>query len=702
MGNISDFRAYWRRYYVLNGHNMVEGERECAQFSNESSVSDTNFFTAYSENSPVIYYTWPTSYSPRYASYQPGLIYLPKEFYTYKDLFPQGFRGGKDLEEEIKTDVFSHWDEREVGLNLPYYRGYIDPEFKFYHNDDMGISMLPQLLIQVSTSQNSSFTVKRSFLISANLLIFPSNVNASTLYFGGTDGNYNYRSTSSTWCYKKDDGTYATLPAPNQNTNINSQGFAVFGFCRSEYATYADFVIKLEKFFKILRKIKFYPCLNSLAEATYNNINGFYNRERLTSGQHPNYFGWLIDISNAPYFPTSGFFTERNNRYKDLIYLDWGNGGPDATDSNETDDPNNKDPGHGPGQDPDDKGGDGDHDNTSDNIKPPGIPTLSASGPGLITIYNPTQSELAALGKSLWNPTALQAIKQYFSNPLDTILGLSIVPVQPRTGSSKEIMLGIYKSGVHANLVDSDYVIINCGSIMINRYYGSYLDYSPYTKIKCYLPYIGEVDVNPDEVMQTSLMVLYYVNVVTGDIVAMICSNENILYTAAGNCIRQLPLSSADYSSIINTAVNAVTGIATAIATAGVGSASVAAAGASQAATEQGKALASSRATANNVGSANNLIGDIMNSKFNYQHAGSIGTGSGQLSYQKPYLLIERPNLDLADNYKSFVGYPCNKTLQISRCSGFTQIEASNLAVANATDEEIAEIKELLIGGVII
>ena len=91
-----------------------------------------------------------------------------------------------------------------------------------------------------------------------------------------------------------------------------------------------------------------------------------------------------------------------------------------------------------------------------------------------------------------------------------------------------------------------------------------------------------------------------------------------------------------------------------------------------------------------------------MQSKYHYQHIGKIGTGAGQLAPQKPFLTIERPNLSLAEQYKSYVGYPCNKTKELSKCHGFTQIETVKLSVPSATEEEIAEILSIMTEGVII
>lgn len=696
---VSNFSAYFKRKFKLNGHVFIDKQREVAQLQDGKGANITppteNKYLQYAENAPVYGGYSNITEGGRagsYMAYSPGQVYIPKKSaFTKKDAFPDGFFNYEKYGEVATTfedtvlNMIRHSFKPNYDSESPFCFGYMNPDDLFIYDEDLGIYAFWSV---VCTGTNVAGLIKkRNLRFAVTLTILKTTIDPNKLVIGLNSGN------TAEWLYD-DNGKIRQLEYGTEKLfgPYANQG-QIFHFEATD--TYNRLAEGVEKYFSIFNKIKFYFCFNS-----YNYKNSpdeapyFYTSYKYSELKT---VGILTDISNCPYFPTFGFYISKNYmNIRDLFFIDTHSGGPEPNNPNITDDPNDDDPGSGPGQNPGDSGGDGDHDNTSDDIKPPSVPTLSASGAGLITAYNPTVNELASLASALWNPTALDAIKQYFTNPMDTILGLGIVPVKPVTGASKKIMLGVYDSGVTASVIDSDYVIVNCGSIPITRYYGSYLDYSPYTKIKCYLPYIGEVDVNPDEVMQTSLMVLYYVNVLTGDIVAMICSNGKILYTAAGNCIRQLPLSNSDYSQIINTAVSAVSGIAIAAATAGVGAAATGAALAGK------EAVASARATANNVGSATSLIGDITNAKFNYNHAGSLGTGAGQLSYQKPYLIIERPNLDLPDNYKSLVGYPCNKTLGLNKCVGFTQIEASNISVSNATDEEVAEIKELLLRGVII
>ena len=719
MAAISEFRVYAERKYQSNGEWKTE-EVELGQLRNTVNtlpIPKEIAFYCYNENTTGARFTSFFSTNPaQYASFKPGDIYIPEKSFTIFDLFtPSEFSAWfakmlDDFGNNINSDIYNCFFASNVfwqtpdGFNIyPIFKSKIGKAVYSINND---------------TIENMTREIAYAFDFMA------TKKDPNTIIYNGKD-----------FYYKNDDGVNILMTS--QKDYIGCSTSTSTGLCRGGpifntkpsgsvfRAHLKEHQNGLNRFMLLLSKVKFRPFWNFAlsfppsqyyldGEITVRNIYRFTPQtvdRTLTTKQDGDSMQIIADISDCPYFPTSGvscgnfpYFCRTYNGSGCVTRIDW-NGGPEPNNPSETDDPNDDDPGHGNGDDPDDKGGDGDHDNTSDIIEPPGRPPLSATGIGLVSVYNPTSSQLAQLGVKLWNPTALDAIKQYFTNPMDTILGCSIIPVNPSTAEPKNIHLGVYDTEVSAPVVDSDYVIINCGSIPINRYYGSYLDYDPYTKITCYLPYIGEIEVNPDQVMQKSLKVLYYVNVITGDIVAMLCADGSIIYTVAGNCIRQLPMSQSDYSAIINTAVSAVSTIASAaVGASAAGAVGGAVAGAAK--TTAGATVAEARTSAeisNQVmGAGNSLINQVMSSKMRYNHAGSIGTGSGQLTYQTPYLTIERPNLDLADRYKSFVGYPCNKTMQLSRCTGFTQIEATKLSIPGATDEEITEILQFLVEGVII
>ena len=356
-------------------------------------------------------------------------------------------------------------------------------------------------------------------------------------------------------------------------------------------------------------------------------------------------------------------------------------------------DPNDDDTGSQKNPDYDeDKGGDGNHDDSSDKIPEDDIPSISGTSNGLITAWNVSPSQLASLAKELWSPNAIEAIRQYFTNPMGSILGLSIIPTSP-SGSSGTIHLGGYNTGISATKITTDYKKVDLGSIPITRYYGSYLDYAPFTKISLILPYVGEIDIDPDQVMQKTLSVSYHINCVTGEFCAYVLADKDIISTQSGNCAKQLPICQTDFSSIISATIQ----VATTAMTAGASlEAQAALTGLSS------SVAASEKASQTNRNFAASTLGSVLSAKPHYKHSSQLGTSSGQLGPQTPYLIITRPNLDLADNYKSFVGYPCNIHKQIGLCIGFTQIEASNLSLPSATLEEVSEIKQLLLKGVII
>lgn len=688
---ISDFRAYYKREY-RDSKGWHTEECEASQFSKWTSLPECGY-----EAVPIIYQN-PTTYAGSndnfYGIYEPGKVYLNERYYTYKDLFDPAYLEG------FRQFVLDCYNLNQTGRVKKIYG--LTSDVYIFTKNLAGEYIFPLLQVYCGPGYYVSQHIFNSRAVSINLVFMRCKYKPEEIEYDEEDiDNYVIK--------KKDTGAVLTRGTGydyDVQANVGAGGGMLGYICNGDSTriTSEQLDLAILNFYETLKTARIHVMAPQSSSFITTERDGkrYYFQNQYTVPTYSNYRqqkwgGFFVDLRNVPRYNVVGFKNVSESVMYNFVTIEWGEG-PEASDPFKEKDPNDDDPGHGPGQKPGDGGGDGDHDNTSDEIKPPGVPSLSGAGAGLFTIYNPSLSQLQALAQKLWDPDALTAILQYFTNPMDSILGLSIVPVKPKGGTTANIFLGVYDTQVAANVVDSDYVIVDCGTIPIERYWGSYLDYDPYTKISCYLPYVGEIDVNPDQVMQKNVSVKYYVNVVTGDIVAMLCADGNVIYTAAGNCVRQLPLSNTDYSAIINTAVSAVSTLAMAAATSGVGNAAIAGA------QEAGKStdLLEAKQTANSVGSGGSLIHDVMNAKFHYQHAGAIGTGSGQLSYQTPYLTIERPNLDLADNYKAFVGYPCNKTMTLSSCHGFTQIEATRLSVPGATDAEIAEISSLLVGGVII
>lgn len=611
--------------------------------------------------------------------YYPGCVYKPKKYYKITDLF-----FSDSQLESLKESAKNLWGtQKDKSVNVAF--NGTSESIITAEKDGKYIFALAKMSAGVSSGV---LPEKRSINLTMNCYYSK---------FKPEDVKIQYNESGNASIVVNDGGTWRAV-----KSGEFSPSNAILYFSRNE--SYETWCNEVDNIFSDLRKVKFYfnvvTAYPYIRELTIDNI-------KYGASNCPNYSSFIysdlvLDISKCSFAKNSGFIPcnivfwniqSRDYQYYYEFTVDKTKS-PSPSSNPEDDDPNDDDPGSQDDDDDDgDKGGDGDHDDSSDPIPEDPLPPISGTSNGLITAWNPTSSQLESLATKLWNPDAWSAIKQYFTNPMETILSLAIIPVKPNTVSGT-IHLGGYNTEISSARVTNDYVKFDCGSIPINRYYGSYLDYAPFTKISCTLPYIGEVDIDPDQVMQKTLSISYHINCITGELVAYLLADNNVFATYAGNCIKQLPICQTDFSSIISSAVQ----VCSTLITAGASSASAGAVekslfGATTEATKASESL---------VKANSSLLGSVMSAKMNYRHSSQLGTGAGQLASQCPFLTIIRPNLDLADNYKAFTGYPCNENVSLSSLHGFTQVEASNLSVPSASLDEISEIKELLLKGVIL
>lgn len=338
-----------------------------------------------------------------------------------------------------------------------------------------------------------------------------------------------------------------------------------------------------------------------------------------------------------------------------------------------------------PYYEPDDNpGGDGPNlPNESDPTDFPDLPTTGVGDAGLITIFRPSLGTLQAIGAYLWTGLFdVNNFKKLFANPMDCLVGLSIVPASPTAYSGKRIMFGNVDTGIDSNYVKTQYCSLNCGSIKINKKIGDFLDYEA-TKVTIFLPYIGFRELSTADVMGKTLTVQYNIDILSGACAAFIkVSSLGVAYAYNGSCISNVPLTATNYSSAIQNAVTAVASGAGVIAGAMTGAAPVTA-----------------MSAASLLSSAANTV---INSRPSIQRSGNLGGSAGIMSGKKPFVIIERPNYSVPDYYQNYVGRVCNKTAKLGSLSGFTMVESVHLDGLTATAGEITEIESLLKSGVIL
>lgn len=320
-------------------------------------------------------------------------------------------------------------------------------------------------------------------------------------------------------------------------------------------------------------------------------------------------------------------------------------------------------------------GGSGDFDGTGDDIEIPSLPTLSAVDAGFITLFNPTLGELNSLSSYMWSDLFdVNGWKKVFADPMQAILGLSIVPVNVPASDGKPVKVGNISTGVSMTVAASQYVEVDCGTLNVNEFWGAYLDYDPYTKAEIYLPYIGTHPLSTDDIMNKPVHVVYHVDILSGACCAYVKCGGSVLYSFIGQCASSIPITGDNWTNVINGAINIAGAIGSMVATGGA--------------------------------SAPMAIGQIASTAVNQmkpsvEKSGAMGGTGGMLGVQTPYLILTRPRQALPRDQNAFIGYPSFITENLGSLSGYTEIDSIHLENVPATEPELSEIESLLKSGVI-
>lgn len=375
----------------------------------------------------------------------------------------------------------------------------------------------------------------------------------------------------------------------------------------------------------------------------------------------------------------------------------------------ENDDPNiDPDPGDDPGQDP--PPGPGERIPEYDPIPIPGMPDLDATGIGFLTLYTPSKAILNLLADEIFSTNILDIIKNYFASIQELIAGLTILPFFVPSSGYAHHKIGLFESSVAMPVVSSQFIEINCGSVEVKRFFNSFLDQSPNTKLMIWLPYIGYQQLDPDEVMGNTITVKYHCDVLSGACVAFVmigtggtaADTNRVIAQYSGNVITQVPVASQSFDSLVSNAINILTsgvGIAAGAAIGGVASGGMASAAQATAGANQTASAIGAQVGMGMGGTAANMV---MSMKPTYSRNGTPGSTAGYMSVQKPYLIKIVPRDAVAPNHIQLKGYPSNFGGTLGSLSGYCEVSEIQLNNISATVEETTEIYSLLKGGVVI
>ena len=329
---------------------------------------------------------------------------------------------------------------------------------------------------------------------------------------------------------------------------------------------------------------------------------------------------------------------------------------------------------------------------------------------GLVSVYNPTYAELQAFAQWLWVTYADATIDKIWNNPFDGVISLHELYATPNKGARKNIKSGFLVSPVSSITIPNRYSEINCGTAVFPEYWGNYLDYSPYSKALCYLPFIGIVELNVDDIVGHAVNITYRVDSYSGAVIALLtcakAGSNAILYQFSGNCSVQMPIAGGTQAAIKAAQISAGA-YQNAYHTAGLagllggmlGGLGSLLSGSIGGAISQAIGGVGSYATNQAFGQAN-YTSQTVGAKSSVQHSGQFGESFGAMGAKRPYMIIKRPVQVVVQNYQDEYGYQAHKYVTIGECEGYLRCRGVHVQSARATDSEKHAIEQMLMEGV--
>lgn len=328
------------------------------------------------------------------------------------------------------------------------------------------------------------------------------------------------------------------------------------------------------------------------------------------------------------------------------------------------------------------------------HIDVPATPSLGGLGCDMVTLYAPTSSQMSKISKFLWSSDFIENVAKFFNNVSENIIAFYALPYKPLNNPTKVLTVGNYQSDdtdlQSVEYIEDRFYTIDMGDVRVKPFWGSYLDYAPYSKLSVYLPGIGIQNLDPDDIFcpaledgqlstpdpeGTTLHLDYMIDMLTGSLVAFISINGEMRYQFAGKIGYSIPITGANYTRMIQGAVTAIAGMIGAGVTGG--------------------AAAPFAASATAAGIINAMKPDVV-------RGSNLSGDTSMMTRKTPFLIYSRPNKPLLNDQDKFTGFPSYKIDTLSNFSGYTEVIDCHVEGFSCTDEERERILAALKGGVII
>ena len=180
-------------------------------------------------------------------------------------------------------------------------------------------------------------------------------------------------------------------------------------------------------------------------------------------------------------------------------------------------------------------------------------PVEPTSELAFVNVYNPTQKELVDAANALFmNFSTGQVID---TSKYIIAVHKVFVPVSTDT-NPQPIKFGYYDSQVNSKVVNQRLARVSCGKVTVPELHHNALDYSPYTTVRIWLPFLGFFDLSIDELSNKEVELTYTIDLVNGKALAEISNDDGVIYRFVGTAYEREPYHTESLNNVSTVYIN--------------------------------------------------------------------------------------------------------------------------------------------------
>ena len=181
------------------------------------------------------------------------------------------------------------------------------------------------------------------------------------------------------------------------------------------------------------------------------------------------------------------------------------------------------------------------------------VPVEPTTELAFVNVYNPTQKQLVDAANAFFmNFSTGQVV-----NTSQYIVAIHKVFVPVSTDEAfQPIKFGSYNTQVNSKVVNQRLSRVSCGKVTVPELHHNALDYSPYTTVRIWLPFLGFYDLSIDELSNKEVELNYTIDLINGKALAEISNDDGVIYRFVGTAYEREPYHTESLNNVSTVYIN--------------------------------------------------------------------------------------------------------------------------------------------------